>query len=195
MHLPASHFFLQQPTLFVNHTLRSFEILQQPNSYTKQIYREELSKSDKQSSLSSDRGSPTDDFSTSSQTSANSELTLPSPLSSVSISNMSLRSNKSRWFDSVIRPSGSSPAGQKPVQCYNLDIYAPAPQFPSLQSSKLPYKNPSFEVARFLKNTGPGSSKLQDNSSSKSKLDRNKYKLMIQSVKKATNRKLRSEEE
>lgn len=195
MHLPASHFFLQQPTLFVNHTLRSFEILQQPKSYTKQIYREEFTKSDKQSSLSSDSGSPTDGFSTSSQTSADSELTLPSPLSSVSISKMSLRSNKSRWFDSVVRPSGSSPAGQKPVQCYNLDIYAPAPQFPSPQSSKLPYKNPSFEVARFLKITGPGSSKLHDNPSSKNKLDRNKYKLMIQSVKKATGKKLRSEEE
>ena len=194
MHLPASHFFLQQPTLFVNHTLRSHEILQQPNHHTKHIYCEELNKSDKQPSLSSDGCSHIDGVSFTRHTPANSEFTLLSPVFGLSISSMNSGSNKSRWFDSVIRPSAPSHAGQNPVQCYNLDIYAPAAPSPCLQSSKLPSSNPSSAMMRFLKNTGPGPSKLQDNPSNASKRDRNKYKLMIQSVKKAT-KKLKSEEE
>ena len=187
MHLPASHFSLQQPTLFVNHTLRSFEILQQPNIYTKHIYREELNKSDKQYSLFSDGRSPTVDSSFTSCTSANSKFTPLTRLFDETISSMS------RLFDSVFRPSVSSHPGQRnPVQCYNLDIYAPTAQFPGVQSSRLPATNPSFQMARFLKSTGPGPSKLQDNSPNKNKRDRNRYKLMVQLARKAA-RNIRSE--
>ena len=97
-------------------------------------------------------------------------------------------------FESATKAFASSHIDQIPKSNYNFEMYARTAQFPGLQLSRLPVTNPSFEMARFLKSTGPGSSKGQDGTASDNKRARAKYKFMLQPVKKAS-KKLRSEEE
>ena len=83
---------------------------------------------------------------------------------------------------------------KNPSQSYNLEMYAPTAQFPGLQSSRLPATNPSFEMARFLKSTGPGPSKQWIDRVDEKKRARAKYRFIVESVRKAT-KKLQLEEE
>ena len=192
MHLPASHLRLQRPTLFVNHTLRPFE---EPGEHTKKIQLDNPITSNKVYSLSPVIALREIDSIAGSYSSTNTDSTSPCSSLQASVGNMSRSSGSSRELDQV-------PGTHRPVLLkdkyhssnYNLEMYTPTAQFPGLQSCRLPVTNPSFELARFLKSTGPGPSKQRSDGIEKNKKAQTKYKSMFDSVKKATMR-LQAEEE